>query len=139
MKLPKLYPILATVVLALAACTATPTTSPGASGAAGGGDRGDMRIVVVTHGQASDPFWSVVKNGVDQAQADLGITVEYNAPQTFDMPAMAQLIDTAVASEPDGIVAAFVPMKTDSGADRSSTDRVSGAPAKLATPISAAA
>ena len=104
MKLPKLYPILATVVLALAACTATPTTSPGASGAAGGGDRGDMRIVVVTHGQASDPFWSVVKNGVDQAQADLGITVEYNAPQTFDMPAMAQLIDTAVASSPDGIV-----------------------------------
>ena len=25
------------------------------------------RFVVVTHGQASDPFWSVVKNGVDEA------------------------------------------------------------------------
>ena len=25
------------------------------------------RIVVVVHGQASDPFWSVVKNGVDEA------------------------------------------------------------------------
>ena len=25
------------------------------------------RIVVVTHGQASDPFWSVVKRGVDDA------------------------------------------------------------------------
>ena len=24
----------------------------------------DIRIVVVSHGQASDPFWSVVKNGV---------------------------------------------------------------------------
>ena len=29
-------------------------------------DRGDIRIIVVSHGQASDPFWSVVKNGVDQ-------------------------------------------------------------------------
>ena len=66
--------------------------------------RGDLRIVVVSHGQASDPFWSVVKNGVDQAADDLGITVEYQAPQTFDMVAMSQLIDAAVASEPDGLV-----------------------------------
>jgi simple sugar transport system substrate-binding protein len=66
--------------------------------------RGDIRIVVVSHGQASDPFWSVVKNGVDQAASDLGVTVEYQAPQTFDMVAMSQLIDAAVASEPDGLV-----------------------------------
>ncbi|RMG94274.1 MAG: LacI family transcriptional regulator, partial [Chloroflexi bacterium] len=32
-----------------------------------------MRIVVVSHGQASDPFWSVVKNGVDQAAQDMGV------------------------------------------------------------------
>ena len=42
-----------------------------------------MRFVVVSHGQASDPFWSVVKNGVDQAAADLGVTVEYRAPGTL--------------------------------------------------------
>jgi len=64
----------------------------------------DMRFVVVTHGQASDPFWSVVKNGVDQAAKDLGVTVEYNAPDTYNMPQMAQLIDAAVASQPDGLV-----------------------------------
>lgn len=62
------------------------------------------RIVVVTHGQAADPFWSVVKNGVDQAAADMRVTVEYQAPETFDMVAMSQLIDAAVASEPDGLV-----------------------------------
>lgn len=62
------------------------------------------RIVVVTHGQASDPFWSVVKNGVDQAAADLGVTVEYQAPGTFDMVAMSQLIDGVVATDPDGLV-----------------------------------
>ena len=67
-------------------------------------DARPYRIVVVTHGQASDPFWSVVKNGVDQAAADMRVTVEYQAPGTFDMVAMSQLIDAAVASEPDGLV-----------------------------------
>ena len=38
------------------------------------------RIVVVVHGQAADPFWSVVKNGVDAAQKDTGATVEYRSP-----------------------------------------------------------
>lgn len=62
-----------------------------------------QRIVVVVHGQAADPFWSVVKNGVDAAAKDMGINVEYRFPGTFDMVAMAQLIDAAVASNPDGI------------------------------------
>jgi simple sugar transport system substrate-binding protein len=67
-------------------------------------ERADIRVVVVTHGSAADPFWSVVKNGVDQAQLDTGVTVEYRAPDTFDMPAMAMLINAAVASAPDALV-----------------------------------
>src|SRR5215467_7970925 len=63
-----------------------------------------LRIVVVSHGQASDPFWSVVKNGVDEAAKVYGVNVEYRAPDTFDMVKMAQLIDAAVASKPDGLV-----------------------------------
>lgn len=61
-------------------------------------------IIVVSHGQASDPFWSVVKNGVERAAADTGANVEYRAPETFDMVAMSQLIDAAVNQEPDGLV-----------------------------------
>jgi simple sugar transport system substrate-binding protein len=34
----------------------------------------------------------------------MGVTVEYQAPPTFDMVAMAQLIDAAVASQPDGLI-----------------------------------
>ncbi len=64
----------------------------------------DLRFVVVSHGQASDPFWSVVQNGVEQAAEDMGVKVEYQAPDTFDMVAMSQLIDAAVASQPDGLV-----------------------------------
>ncbi len=67
-------------------------------------DMRPFRIVVVTHGQASDPFWSVVKAGVDQAAADMRVTVEYQAPATFDMVAMSQLIDAAVATDPDALV-----------------------------------
>ncbi|MDI1479178.1 sugar ABC transporter substrate-binding protein [Polyangium sp. y55x31] len=66
--------------------------------------RARLRIAVVTHGQASDPFWSVVKNGIDQAAKDMGVTVTYQAPQAFDMVAMSRLIDAEVARKPDGLV-----------------------------------
>lgn len=74
------------------------------AGTAAAQDMRPYRIAVVTHGQASDSFWSVVKNGVDQAAADMRVEVEYQAPTSFDMVAMSQLIDAVVASEPDGLV-----------------------------------
>ncbi|MDZ7909549.1 MAG: substrate-binding domain-containing protein [Gemmobacter sp.] len=61
-------------------------------------------IIVVAHGQANDPFWSVVKNGVETAAKHSGATVEYRSPETFDMVAMSQLIDAAVNQQPDGLV-----------------------------------
>ena len=64
----------------------------------------DIRIIVVTHGQANDPFWSVVKNGVVKAAEDMKVKVDYRAPETFDMVAMAQLIDAAVNQKPTGLV-----------------------------------
>jgi simple sugar transport system substrate-binding protein len=64
----------------------------------------DIRIVVVTHGQSADPFWSVVANGLHDAGADLGIRVEYQAPGSFDMVEMSNLIAAAVASQPSGVV-----------------------------------
>ena len=62
------------------------------------------RIAVITHGQAADPYWSVVKNGVDAAAKTQGADVDYRSPDTFDMVQMAQLVDAAVASKPDGLV-----------------------------------
>ena len=86
---------------ALAAAVAT-TGLVGSAIAAG--HEGPANIIVVSHGQASDPFWSVVKNGVSKAAEDYGANVEYRAPETFDMTAMSQLIDAAVNQEPDGLV-----------------------------------
>jgi simple sugar transport system substrate-binding protein len=78
--------------------------SAAASGAAAGGGHGGLKISVVTHGQASDPYWSVVKNGVAEAQTDTGDEVTYQAPQKFDMVEMSRLIDAEVAKKPDGLV-----------------------------------
>ena len=46
----------------------------------------------------------MVKRGVDDAAARTGVTVNYSAPATFDMVQMWQLIDAAVAKNPDGLV-----------------------------------
>lgn len=83
-------------------------TEPSRSAASPGGDspegRADLRIVVVTHGQAADPFWSVVANGVRDAARDLGVRVEYQAPVSFDMVRMSQMLDAAVAARPAGLI-----------------------------------
>ncbi|WP_192178141.1 sugar ABC transporter substrate-binding protein [Mesorhizobium amorphae] len=64
----------------------------------------DISIIAVTHGQASDPFWSIVKNGMMQAGKDSNVKVDYRAPETFDMVAMGQLIEAAANQKPAGIV-----------------------------------
>jgi len=81
----------------------------GQQGGAGGlVSRGDIRIVMMTHGPASDPFWSVEKTGADQAAADLGIDVEYRGPKPFDIPVIQHLYESVVATKPDGIAATVV-------------------------------
>jgi simple sugar transport system substrate-binding protein len=62
------------------------------------------KIIVVTHGQASDPFWSVVRNGLATAARETGSEVEYHAPEKFDLGAMSKLIEAAVSSKPDALI-----------------------------------
>ena len=64
----------------------------------------DLQIIAVTHGQANDAFWSVVKNGIAAGAKDAGVKIDYRAPETFDMVAMSQLIDAAVAQKPAGLI-----------------------------------
>jgi simple sugar transport system substrate-binding protein len=67
--------------------------------------RADLSFIVVTHGQSDDSFWTVVQNGVTQAGTDMRVDVQYQSPGgDFDVVAMAQLIDAAVATGPDGLV-----------------------------------
>jgi len=102
----KLIAPLVMLLVVLAACgggTSNNTTNTGLS-SSGNPARANIKFYVITHGQASDPFWSVVKKGVDQAAHDMGVQAIYEAPPTFDMVAMSHLIDSAVAAHPDGLV-----------------------------------
>ncbi len=102
MKFSKLAVSLAAIAIVASACSSSSGT-PAPSGG-GSGDRAGIDIEVVTHGQASDPFWSIFKNGVVQAAKDMGVTANYSAPDTFDMVKMGQLIDAACAKQPAGLV-----------------------------------
>jgi simple sugar transport system substrate-binding protein len=93
----------AAIVVGCSSSSSSPSAAAG-GGASGSGDRSGIDIEVVTHGQASDPFWSIFKNGVVQAAKDMGVTANYSAPDTFDMVKMAQLIDAACAKKPQGLV-----------------------------------
>src|SRR5690606_33424279 len=75
--------------LLAAGCGAGGGSAPAGERAA---SRSALRIVVVSHGQASDPFWSVVANGLTDAADELGVRVEYQAPTSFDMVRMNQLM-----------------------------------------------
>jgi simple sugar transport system substrate-binding protein len=62
------------------------------------------RIIVVTHGQAADPFWTVVHDGAETAARETDCHLEYESPRVFDLQAMSRLIDASVASKPDALV-----------------------------------
>src|SRR5512142_3147131 len=100
----RLLGLVCAVVVGAGGCSGGGSRAGGAGMRASGTDRSGVRIVVVTHGQSSDPFWSVVSNGVRDAAADLGVKAVYQAPTSFDMVRMSELIDAAVASRPSGLV-----------------------------------
>jgi simple sugar transport system substrate-binding protein len=75
------------------------------AGAAGLASRGDIHIEFVTHGPSADPFWSIVKSGVDQAQKDMGVQVNYRNPESFDIPEIQQIFESSIAANPDAIAA----------------------------------
>ena len=45
----------------------------------------DVHIIFVTHGQAVDPYWSVVKKGVEDGQKAMGskVTTTRRKPSTW--------------------------------------------------------
>ena len=101
----KLIILIVMLPFVLAACGGTTSTTQTNSSSSNPA-RSSLKFYVITHGQASDPFWSVVKKGVDQAAKDMGVTAIYESPAstTFDVVAMSHLIDTAVAAHPAGLV-----------------------------------
>ena len=107
----KLVAAMAVLALPLAACStgtssstssAAPASSTAAGTAAAGAGAGTIRIDVITHGNAGDSFWDVVKSGAEKAGKDEGVDLHYQSDG--DVGKQATLIDAAVAAGTSGLV-----------------------------------
>ncbi len=64
----------------------------------------EYKFYVVTHGGISDPFWGVVKKGAKDAGDTFGCDVIYLGPETFSIQKLVDMVETAIAGKPDGLV-----------------------------------
>ncbi len=62
------------------------------------------KYYVVTHGGISDPFWGVVKKGAKDAGDMFNCDVIYLGPETFSIQKLVDMVETAIAGKPDGLV-----------------------------------
>jgi simple sugar transport system substrate-binding protein len=100
--------VTAAAALVVAGCSNEAPQEPGSQGnqntetSGDTGQGGDLTFAVVTHGQAGDAFWDIVKSGADQAAKDEKVKVTYNG--NGDPAQQSQLIDNAVAQNVDGLI-----------------------------------
>ena len=103
MRAAKQGALLLVLSIMVAACQQSSSEAPAATQGAQGA-RADISIIVVTMSQPNDPFWSVVKRGALDAGRDLGVKVQYQTMETFDLTKLVQNMEAAIAAKPDGIV-----------------------------------
>lgn len=65
-----------------------------------------LTFVMVTHSPSSDPYWTRVVSGLEQAGKELGVKVIYRGTDNNlnDPHQQQRNIDAAVASRPDGLI-----------------------------------
>ncbi|MFK7891451.1 MAG: substrate-binding domain-containing protein [Granulosicoccus sp.] len=80
------------------------------------------RYVMITHTQGTDPFWPVVERGGKDAAAAAGVELEYNYAPSGDMADMAKLIESASATQPDGLIVSLPDADALGGAIKSAAD-----------------
>lgn len=67
----------------------------------------ELFISVISHNDVTNPYQTVIGNGVDQAAIDFGVKTEYVGPPKIDAVAQIALIDGAIAKGADGISVAI--------------------------------
>jgi simple sugar transport system substrate-binding protein len=87
--------------LILAACSSQSISGQTPTGSVTGTR---ITVTMVTHGQAFDPFWSLVQKGAQTAAADFNVNLVYHSPPTTNPQQQASLITEAAAQHPKGLV-----------------------------------
>lgn len=91
-----------TACLSLAACSGQGVSGTTPARSAASGPR--IKVIMVTHGQAFDPFWALVKKGAQTAARDFNVNLVYHSPATTNPREEASLISQAAAQRPKGLV-----------------------------------
>lgn len=88
------------VAVGLAACS---TEAPG-----GGGDGGGSgsNVIVVIPKATGDPFFSAVRQGAEEAAAELGYEIKFDGPTTADAAGQVTTIENAIQTKPAAITIA---------------------------------
>ncbi len=58
----------------------------------------------VSHGGPGDPWWAPVIKGAQDAADLLGVKVVYLGPQKFSIQELVNLVESAIAARPDGMI-----------------------------------
>ncbi|RKX80166.1 MAG: sugar ABC transporter substrate-binding protein [Spirochaetes bacterium] len=69
------------------------------------------KFFVVSHGGPADPFWGVVMKGAKEAGEMFNCDVQYLGPEKFSIQKLVDMVETAVASDPDGLVVTITDAK----------------------------
>ena len=93
--------VLLMIVCSLAACSSQGTASSPPTSAASGPR---ITVAMITHGQAFDPFWSLVEKGAQTAASQFNVNLEYQSPNTTNPQAQATMITQAAAKKPAAMV-----------------------------------
>jgi simple sugar transport system substrate-binding protein len=88
-----------TTVSAAAQPTAVAQAKPAAAG------EKSLLLYSVTHGFPGDVFWAEYRKGLNDAAAKFGVTVKDVAPDKNDLGQLPNLINSAIAAKPNGIIA----------------------------------
>ena len=65
----------------------------------------EYTFYVVTHGGPADPWWGgVFNNGIQAAKKYYGVNIQWMGPEKYSIQKMADMIETAIAAKPDGLV-----------------------------------
>ena len=93
------------VTAIVAACTTGGGSSPAASADGGGGSpaAGDIYIPVISKG-FQHQFWQAVRQGAEDAAADLGVTISFEGPENeSQVDKQMEMLQAALDKKPDAL------------------------------------
>ncbi len=76
---------------------------------------GNLLVYSVTHGFPGDVFWAEYRKGLNDAASRFGVTVKDVAPDKNDLGQLPNLINSAIAAKPNGIIATIPDPKGEAG------------------------